>query len=163
MTVGTARKHQLVRALSSLAFPTSCQVELYPSATSTIPRWQDQGLSRGYNLGISGRQRGKEGLHNGCKLPFFYCCCLHCFVDIVLNFRTTFVSKSGQVVFDPHAIFLHYLTRWFVLDLLAALPFDLLYAFKVNVVSWVRILRDGAHRRCDDYSRPFHAVISISL
>lgn len=55
--------------------------------------------------------------------------------DIVLNFRTTFVSKSGQVVFDPHAIFLHYLTRWFVLDLLAALPFDLLYAFKVNVVS----------------------------
>nr|XP_048687480.1 potassium voltage-gated channel subfamily H member 3 isoform X1 [Caretta caretta] len=59
-------------------------------------------------------------------------------LDIVLNFRTTFVSKSGQVVFDPRAIFLHYLTSWFLLDLVAALPFDLLYAFKVNVVSQPR-------------------------
>uniref|UniRef100_A0A8C6V9S5 Voltage-gated inwardly rectifying potassium channel KCNH3 n=1 Tax=Naja naja TaxID=35670 RepID=A0A8C6V9S5_NAJNA len=62
-------------------------------------------------------------------------------LDIVLNFRTTFVSKSGQVVFDPHAIFLHYLTRWFVLDLLAALPFDLLYAFKVNVYFGAHLLK----------------------
>uniref|UniRef100_A0A6J0SRE1 Voltage-gated inwardly rectifying potassium channel KCNH3 n=1 Tax=Pogona vitticeps TaxID=103695 RepID=A0A6J0SRE1_9SAUR len=62
-------------------------------------------------------------------------------LDIVLNFRTTFVSKSGQVVFDPHAIFLHYLTRWFVLDLLAALPFDLLYAFHVNVYFGAHLLK----------------------
>nr|XP_056711471.1 potassium voltage-gated channel subfamily H member 3 [Euleptes europaea] len=62
-------------------------------------------------------------------------------LDIVLNFRTTFVSKSGQVVFDPRAIFLHYLTRWFVLDLLAALPFDLLYAFKVNVYFGAHLLK----------------------
>ncbi|KAH0629256.1 hypothetical protein JD844_011193 [Phrynosoma platyrhinos] len=63
------------------------------------------------------------------------------FPDIVLNFRTTFVSKSGQVVFDPHAIFLHYLTRWFMLDLLAALPFDLLYAFQVNVYFGAHLLK----------------------
>ncbi|KAJ7317941.1 hypothetical protein JRQ81_004103 [Phrynocephalus forsythii] len=62
-------------------------------------------------------------------------------LDIVLNFRTTFVSKSGQVVFDPCAIFLHYLTRWFVLDLLAALPFDLLYAFHVNVYFGAHLLK----------------------
>ncbi|XP_074917345.1 voltage-gated inwardly rectifying potassium channel KCNH3 [Chelonoidis abingdonii] len=61
--------------------------------------------------------------------------------DIVLNFRTTFVSKSGQVVFDPHSIFLHYLTSWFLLDLLAALPFDLLYAFKVNVYFGAHLLK----------------------
>ncbi|XP_035294001.1 potassium voltage-gated channel subfamily H member 3 isoform X1 [Cricetulus griseus] len=56
-------------------------------------------------------------------------------LDIVLNFRTTFVSKSGQVVFAPKSICLHYVTTWFLLDVIAALPFDLLHAFKVNVVS----------------------------
>ncbi|KYO43381.1 potassium voltage-gated channel subfamily H member 3 [Alligator mississippiensis] len=61
--------------------------------------------------------------------------------DIVLNFRTTFVSKSGQVVFDPRSIFLHYLTSWFLLDLVAALPFDLLYAFKVNVYFGAHLLK----------------------
>lgn len=53
----------------------------------------------------------------------------------MLNFRTTFVSKSGQVVFAPKSICLHYVTTWFLLDVIAALPFDLLHAFKVNVVS----------------------------
>lgn len=55
--------------------------------------------------------------------------------DIVFNFRTTFVSKSGQVIFDARQICIHYLTTWFIIDLVAALPFDLLYAFKVSVVS----------------------------
>uniref|UniRef100_A0A3B4ZE59 Potassium voltage-gated channel, subfamily H (eag-related), member 8 n=1 Tax=Seriola lalandi dorsalis TaxID=1841481 RepID=A0A3B4ZE59_SERLL len=51
--------------------------------------------------------------------------------DIVFNFRTTYVSKSGQVIFDARQICIHYLTTWFIIDLVAALPFDLLYAFKV--------------------------------
>lgn len=62
-------------------------------------------------------------------LPFFVC------ADIVFNFRTTYVSKSGQVIFDARQICIHYLTTWFIIDLVAALPFDLLYAFKVSVVS----------------------------
>ncbi|CAJ0929661.1 unnamed protein product [Ranitomeya imitator] len=53
--------------------------------------------------------------------------------DILLNFRTTYVSKSGQVVYDPRSICVHYATTWFFVDLIAALPFDLLYAFSVNV------------------------------
>lgn len=55
--------------------------------------------------------------------------------DIVFNFRTSYVSKSGQVIFDARQICIHYLTTWFIIDLVAALPFDLLYAFKVSVVS----------------------------
>ncbi|XP_074836400.1 voltage-gated inwardly rectifying potassium channel KCNH3 isoform X2 [Carettochelys insculpta] len=62
-------------------------------------------------------------------------------LDILLNFRTTFVSQSGQVVFDPPAISRHYLTGWFLLDLVAALPFDLLYAFKVNVYFGAHLLK----------------------
>uniref|UniRef100_A0A8C8SNB4 Voltage-gated inwardly rectifying potassium channel KCNH3 n=1 Tax=Pelusios castaneus TaxID=367368 RepID=A0A8C8SNB4_9SAUR len=62
-------------------------------------------------------------------------------LDIVLNFRTTFVNKAGQVVADAHSIVLHYLSGWFLLDLLAALPFDLLYAFKVNVYFGAHLLK----------------------
>ncbi|XP_019756627.2 potassium voltage-gated channel subfamily H member 8 isoform X2 [Dendroctonus ponderosae] len=50
------------------------------------------------------------------------------FIDILLNFRTTFVNKKGEVVSDWRSISVNYLKTWFVVDLLAALPFDLLYA-----------------------------------
>ncbi|CAL8265216.1 unnamed protein product [Gadus morhua 'NCC'] len=62
-------------------------------------------------------------------------------LDIVLNFRTTYVSQSGQVVYDAHSIFLHYCNTWFFVDLIAALPFDLLYAFNITVASLVHLLK----------------------
>lgn len=46
----------------------------------------------------------------------------------MLNFRTTFVNKKGEVVFKSKTIAKHYLRGWFLVDILAALPFDLLYA-----------------------------------
>ena len=52
--------------------------------------------------------------------------------DIILNFRTTFLNKKGEVVSDPKSICFHYLRGWFILDLLAALPFDLIYASEVS-------------------------------
>ncbi|XP_027897200.1 potassium voltage-gated channel subfamily H member 4a isoform X1 [Xiphophorus couchianus] len=61
--------------------------------------------------------------------------------DIILNFRTTYVSQSGQVVYNTRAICLHYFTTWFFVDLIAALPFDLLYAFNVSVTSLVHLLK----------------------
>ena len=48
--------------------------------------------------------------------------------DIMLNFRTTFVNKKGEVVSKSSSIAFHYLKGWFILDLVAALPFDLIYA-----------------------------------
>uniref|UniRef100_A0A8C5PJ83 Potassium voltage-gated channel subfamily H member 4 n=1 Tax=Leptobrachium leishanense TaxID=445787 RepID=A0A8C5PJ83_9ANUR len=62
-------------------------------------------------------------------------------LDIILNFRTTYVSQSGQVVYDPRSICFHYLATWFFVDLIAALPFDLLYAFNVTVTSLVHLLK----------------------
>jgi len=56
------------------------------------------------------------------------------YTDIILNFRTTYVSKCGQVVYDSRQMALNYIRGWFLLDLLAAIPFDLLYAFQVNTV-----------------------------
>ncbi|XP_041029753.1 potassium voltage-gated channel subfamily H member 4 [Carcharodon carcharias] len=61
--------------------------------------------------------------------------------DIILNFRTTYVSQSGQVVYDARSICIHYGTTWFIVDLIAALPFDLLYAFNITVTSLVHLLK----------------------
>ncbi|ELU07688.1 hypothetical protein CAPTEDRAFT_168526 [Capitella teleta] len=62
-------------------------------------------------------------------------------IDIILNFRTTYVSKSGQVMYDPKLIALNYFRGWFLLDLLAAIPFDLLYAFQVNTGTLIHLLK----------------------
>lgn len=45
------------------------------------------------------------------------------------------MSQSGQVVYEPRSICIHYVATWFFVDLIAALPFDLLYVFNVTVVS----------------------------
>ncbi|XP_034016972.1 potassium voltage-gated channel subfamily H member 8 [Thalassophryne amazonica] len=89
-------------------------------------------------------------------------------IDIVFNFRTTYVSKSGQVIFDAQQICIHYLTTWFIIDLVAALPFDLLYAFKVSVVSVVHLLKTvrllrllRLLQKMDRYSQ--HSTVVLTL
>ncbi|XP_020286907.1 potassium voltage-gated channel subfamily H member 2 isoform X2 [Pseudomyrmex gracilis] len=47
-------------------------------------------------------------------------------VDIIINFRTTFVNSNDEVVSHPAKIAVHYLKGWFIIDLVAAIPFDLL-------------------------------------
>ncbi|XP_075683334.1 voltage-gated delayed rectifier potassium channel KCNH8 isoform X3 [Rhinoderma darwinii] len=89
-------------------------------------------------------------------------------IDIILNFRTTYVSKSGQVIFKARSICIHYVTTWFVIDLIAALPFDLLYAFNVTVVSLVHLLKTirllrllRLLQKLDRYSQ--HSTIVLTL
>ncbi|VEL10126.1 unnamed protein product [Protopolystoma xenopodis] len=60
----------------------------------------------------------------------------HFVSDVILNFRTTFVSKSGQVVNDQRKIALNYLRGWFTLDLLAAIPFDFIILL-LNLVDMI--------------------------
>ncbi|XP_022903882.2 voltage-gated inwardly rectifying potassium channel KCNH6-like isoform X2 [Onthophagus taurus] len=48
-------------------------------------------------------------------------------IDILINFRTTFVSSNEEVVSHPGKIAVHYLKGWFLIDLVAAIPFDLLF------------------------------------
>ena len=45
--------------------------------------------------------------------------------DILINFRTTYLH-NGEVVTDPQKIALNYVKGWFVIDSVAAIPFDLL-------------------------------------
>nr|XP_033786562.1 potassium voltage-gated channel subfamily H member 8 [Geotrypetes seraphini] len=89
-------------------------------------------------------------------------------IDIILNFRTTYVSKSGQVIFEARSICIHYVTTWFIIDLIAALPFDLLYAFNVTVVSLVHLLKTirllrllRLLQKLDRYSQ--HSTVVLTL
>lgn len=45
-------------------------------------------------------------------------------IDVAVHFRTAFKSPSG-VVSDPRIVAKQYLTTWFVVDILAAIPFDI--------------------------------------
>ncbi|CAL8393980.1 unnamed protein product [Gadus morhua 'NCC'] len=51
-------------------------------------------------------------------------------VDIVLNFHTTFVGPSGEVISDARSIRMNYLKTWFMIDLLSCLPYDIINAFE---------------------------------
>ena len=52
------------------------------------------------------------------------------FIDIILNFHTTFVGAQGEVVSDPKIIRMNYLKSWFIIDLLSCLPYDVFDAFQ---------------------------------
>ena len=47
-------------------------------------------------------------------------------IDILINFRTTYVNKNDEVVSHPGRIAVHYFKGWFLIDVVAAIPFDLL-------------------------------------
>ena len=48
-------------------------------------------------------------------------------IDILINFRTTFVNVNDEVVSHPAKIAVHYFRGWFLIDLMAAIPFDLVF------------------------------------
>uniref|UniRef100_A0A8C0AX26 Potassium voltage-gated channel subfamily H member 4 n=1 Tax=Buteo japonicus TaxID=224669 RepID=A0A8C0AX26_9AVES len=87
--------------------------------------------------------------------------------DIILNFRTTYVSQSGQVVYDPRSICIHYVATWFFVDLIAALPFDLLYVFNtslVHLLKTVRLLRLlRLLQKLDRYSQYSAMVLTLLM
>ena len=56
--------------------------------------------------------------------------------DILINFRTTYLC-DGEVVTEPGKIAINYIKGWFIIDLIAAIPFDFLL-FRVSTD--VRIL-----------------------
>lgn len=47
-------------------------------------------------------------------------------LDIIINFRTTYVNKHEEIVSHHGKIAIHYFKGWFLIDMVAAIPFDLL-------------------------------------
>jgi len=71
-------------------------------------------------------------------LVFNLCVDLMFIVDILINFRTTFVKQStDEVISSPKQIALHYLKTWFLVDFVAAIPFEFMVLSEVETVDSV--------------------------
>ncbi|KAM4624483.1 voltage-gated inwardly rectifying potassium channel KCNH6, partial [Polymixia lowei] len=93
-------------------------------------------------------------------------------VDIVINFRTTYVNHNDEVVTRPSGIAKHYMKGWFPIDLFAAIPFDLLVfrsgsdemATLIGLLKTARLLRlVRVARKLDRYSEYGAAVLFLLM
>ncbi|KAG7304428.1 Potassium voltage-gated channel sub H member 6-variant 2 [Plutella xylostella] len=93
-------------------------------------------------------------------------------VDILINFRTTYVNVADEVESDPAKIAMHYLRGWFLIDLVAAIPFDLLLfgtdtdetTTLIGLLKTARLLRlVRVARKIDRYSEYGTAVLLLLM
>ncbi|XP_022241564.1 potassium voltage-gated channel subfamily H member 7-like isoform X2 [Limulus polyphemus] len=91
-------------------------------------------------------------------------------IDILINFRTTYVNSNEEVVSHPSRIAVHYLRGWFIIDLVAAIPFDLLLfgsetdetTTLIGLLKTARLLRlVRVARKIDRYSEYGAAVLLL--
>uniref|UniRef100_U3J3A0 Potassium voltage-gated channel subfamily H member 6 n=1 Tax=Anas platyrhynchos platyrhynchos TaxID=8840 RepID=U3J3A0_ANAPP len=93
-------------------------------------------------------------------------------VDIVINFRTTYVNINDEVVSHPGKIAIHYFKGWFLIDMVAAIPFDLLIfrsgsdetTTLIGLLKTARLLRlVRVARKLDRYSEYGAAVLFLLM
>lgn len=54
-------------------------------------------------------------------------------VDLIVNFRFSFLDEAGNEVIEPKEISLHYLKHRFFIDLIALVPFDYIGSGNKNI------------------------------
>ena len=96
-------------------------------------------------------------------------------LDIFINFRTTYVNKQDEVVSKGSKIAIHYFKGWFFVDLVAAIPYDILIDRVPNtlhnnnnnvlaLLKTARLLRLGrVARKIDRYSEYGAAVLVLLM
>uniref|UniRef100_A0A8B9LV55 Potassium channel, voltage gated eag related subfamily H, member 7 n=1 Tax=Astyanax mexicanus TaxID=7994 RepID=A0A8B9LV55_ASTMX len=93
-------------------------------------------------------------------------------VDILINFRTTYVNANEEVVSHPAKIAVHYFKGWFLIDMVAAIPFDLLIfrsgseetTTLIGLLKTARLLRlVRVARKLDRYSEYGAAVLMLLM
>ncbi|XP_067083954.1 potassium voltage-gated channel subfamily H member 7-like [Osmerus mordax] len=93
-------------------------------------------------------------------------------IDILINFRTTYVNVNEEVVSHPAKIAIHYFKGWFLIDMVAAIPFDLLIfgsgsdetTTLIGLLKTARLLRlVRVARKLDRYSEYGAAVLMLLM
>uniref|UniRef100_A0A3P8VF43 Potassium voltage-gated channel subfamily H member 2 n=1 Tax=Cynoglossus semilaevis TaxID=244447 RepID=A0A3P8VF43_CYNSE len=92
-------------------------------------------------------------------------------IDILINFRTTYVNTNDEVVSHPLRIAVHYFKGWFLIDMVAAIPFDLLIyrngeetTTLIGLLKTARLLRlVRVARKLDRYSEYGAAVLFLLM
>lgn len=71
-------------------------------------------------------------------------------IDILINFRTTYVNKNDELVSHPGRIAIHYFKGWLLIDVVAAIPFDLLlFGAETDEVSYTLNARPPKNSECE--------------
>ncbi|XP_048846837.1 potassium voltage-gated channel subfamily H member 7-like [Brienomyrus brachyistius] len=93
-------------------------------------------------------------------------------IDILINFRTTYVNLNDEVVSHAGKIAVHYFKGWFLIDMVAAIPFDLLIfgsgsdetTTLIGLLKTARLLRlVRVARKLDRYSEYGAAVLMLLM
>uniref|UniRef100_A0A3Q3SXN8 Voltage-gated inwardly rectifying potassium channel KCNH2 n=1 Tax=Mastacembelus armatus TaxID=205130 RepID=A0A3Q3SXN8_9TELE len=92
-------------------------------------------------------------------------------IDILINFRTTYVNSNDEVVSHPVRIAVHYFKGWFLIDMVAAIPFDLLiYRDEEETTTLIGLLKTArllrlvrVARKLDRYSEYGAAVLFLLM
>ncbi|KAF4087858.1 hypothetical protein AMELA_G00076130 [Ameiurus melas] len=93
-------------------------------------------------------------------------------IDILINFRTTYVNANDEVVSHPLRIAVHYFKGWFLIDMVAAIPFHDLLIYDngeetttlIGLLKTARLLRlVRVARKLDRYSEYGAAVLFLLM
>jgi len=92
-----------------------------------------------------------------------YCVDLLFFTDVIVNFITSIEDPVRQTVIrDPKRIATTYLQGWFILDLTACLPFDLLFSLGDPAVSQ-RNTEDAENRKLIKLMRLYRLIRIVRM
>lgn len=75
--------------------------------------------------------------------------------DIIIIFNSAFYDEDFNLVQDRKSIAILYIQTWFFIDLLAIMPFDLIFGNSKNLNEVVRIARIGRMYKLIKLTRMF--------
>ena len=81
-------------------------------------------------------------------------------IDIIINFRSTYVAEeTDEVVSNPKKIARHYLKTWFVVDFVAAIPFDYIFSYETRRGSTPQVT---SHQGASRYRVQFRYSVHVA-
>ena len=66
------------------------------------------------------------------------------FLDIIFTFRTVLIDESGKICTSKRKIYKKYLRGWFIIDIIASLPLDIIKIFFSEIFSQLLIFKQIA-------------------
>lgn len=94
-----------------------------------------------YSIIVIPLQLGYDVLNHGGWFVFdiFSDCCF--MIDVILNFFTSYSGEQGRI-WDLKTISIHYLKKWFIVDFVSSIPFELYAVNKYfKLLKLLKILR----------------------
>jgi hypothetical protein len=83
--------------------------------------------------------------------------------DIIINFLSAYTDKKSKLVLEPKLIIKNYLTGWFIIDIIAIIPFNHFSSDSSPYNKLVRLLRLPRLYNLAKLSQTFNTFINLFL